>query len=164
MSRRILDEHAALALATKVGSESPCAKSKRGVVLFCRTYGLLGVGNNHPPDNFRCDGSDECRASCNRVCVHAEMDALAQFCQELQDNFLMRVDQRGPIRPEMLHVKVVDGKAVSSGEPSCWQCSRHVVNFGIKAFWLLHEDGLRRYGPDEFHEHTLHACKIPVIQ
>lgn len=162
--RPVLDEQAALELATRAGSDSPCAKSKRGVVLFCRSYGLLGVGSNHPPAGFRCDGSDECHASCNRVCVHAEMDALAQFCQELQDNLLVRVDQRGPIRPEMLHVKVVDGGAVASGQPSCWQCSRHVINFGVTVFWLLHEDGLRAYSPDEFHAHTLHTCRLPVIR
>jgi deoxycytidylate deaminase len=162
--RQVYDEHEALRLATKVGADSPCAKSKRGVVLFCRTYGMLGAGCNHPPDGFECDGSDECHAACNRVCVHAEMDALAEFTKELRDDFLRRADKKGDMRLEMLHVKVVDGVAVPSGEPSCWQCSRHVINFGVTAFWLLHASGLHRYGADEFHEHTLRTCKLPVIR
>lgn len=165
--RRVRDEHEALALATIVGADSPCAKSKRGAVIFCRHLGLLAVGNNHPPDGFRCDGSEACHANCNKLCEHAEADALAQLMQELQvrrDEFAMLGEVIGEMRPEMLHVKVVDGKAVASGEPSCWQCSRHVINFKMTAFWLLHEDGLRRYEPDEFHEHTLRNRGLPVIR
>jgi len=165
--KRIPDEHAALQAAVIVGRDSPCAKSKRGVVIFDRHLGLLAVGNNHPPDGFACDGSDECRDNCNKLCIHAEADALAQLNRELQirrDEFVMLGEEIGEMRPEMLHVKVVDGDAVASGEPSCWQCSRHVINFGITAFWLLHEDGLRRYDPQEFHEHTLRVCRLPVIR
>lgn len=158
------DEQEALRVATTAAADSPCAKSKRGVVLFCRTHGLLGVGCNHPPDGFECDGSPECRDNCNRLCVHAEMDALAEFAKELAGALLSRTSPGAPVRPEMLHVKVVDGKPVASGDPSCWQCSRHVVNFGVEVFWLLHEGGLRRYGPDEFHERTLRVCKLPVIR
>lgn len=164
---KVHDENAALELAVKAGADSPCAKSKRGVVVFCRHYGLLGVGNNHPPEPFRCNGSEECHAHCNKVCVHAEMDAVAGFFRDIQmrrDFYLQMEEELGGVRPEMLHVKVVNGEAVPSGEPSCWQCSRHVINFGIEAFWLLHEDGLRRYSVEEFHEHTLHTCRLPVVR
>ncbi len=165
--RHVFDEQEALALATETGAGSPCAKSRRGVVIFCRHLGLLAVGRNHPPEGFACDGSDECRASCNKLCVHAEADALAHLARALQarrDEFSALGDAVGEMRPEMLHVKVVDGEAVPSGPPSCWQCSRHVVNFGIEAFWLLHEDGLRRYAPDEFHALTLEHCGLPVVR
>lgn len=156
-------ETEALQEAIRIGSLSPCAKSKRGVVLSDRGCGLLGSGYNHPPDGFVCDASQECQANCNKLCVHAEMDAVANFTGGIKTG-TFRWDDLERLRPEMVHVKVVDGEGVPSGGPSCWQCSRHVINFGITAFWLLHEDGLRCYSPDEFHELTLKAGSLPVIR
>lgn len=46
------------------------------------------------------------------------------------------------------------GIAVSPG-PSCWQCSREIVDVGLDAMWLFHEDGWRRYPAEEFHRLTL---------
>lgn len=158
-ARRVKDERLALQAACLAALESPCAKSKRGVAVFDRRLGLVAVGCNHPPEGFRCDGSEECRQHCNKLCVHAEADAL----QQVRLWHEPRGSVYGP-RLEMVHVKVVDGEAVPSGHPSCWQCSRHILNFGVVAMWLLHEDGLRRYGPEEFHEHTLRNLQLPVIK
>lgn len=151
-----MDEHEALRQAVKVGAASPCAKSRRGVVLFHRREGVVAVGFNHPPHPFACDGSDACRASCNLLCVHAETAALHDLRRSL-----------APIRGrdlEMLHVKVVDGEAVSSGPPSCPQCSREILEAGLAKMWLLREDGLQAYDPVEFHELTLRHCEMPVIR
>lgn len=134
---------------------SPCAKSKRGVVVFHRREGIVATGFNHPPQPFRCDGSEECRTHCNKVCVHAETAALHDLRRQLV-----------PLRPstlEMLHVKVVEGVAVASGPPSCWQCSREILVARVSLVWLLHEEGLRSYTAEEFHTLTLQHCGLPGI-
>ena len=141
----------ALALATSIGAQSPCAKSKRGVVVF-QTGGamptqLIASGCNGPPGDFVCDGSDACRAVCGKIAVHAEDRAI-------------RGAGRFAEGADLLHVKVVDGVAVPSGGPSCWQCSRTIVDAGIEGVWLLHADGLRRYTAAEFHCLTLAACGL----
>lgn len=141
---------------------SPCSKSKRGVVIFNREFGPLGGGHNHPPRGFRCDGSEACRHACNKLCVHAEVAAMRHSTRT--SGMLLFKDN------ELLHVKVgADGFAAPSGEPSCWQCSREILDHGIKTVWLLHatESGdtyLRSYSAEEFHELTLKYCELPVIR
>jgi deoxycytidylate deaminase len=133
---------------------SPCQKSKRGVAIWRAGQSVehvRHVGFNHPPHGFHCDGSEACRAACNKVCVHAETHVLLQAGTWAQGM-------------EMLHVKVVDDEPVHSGVPSCWQCSRNVVQAGISGFWLLHEDGPRRYTASEFHELTLAHCDLPAVR
>jgi len=145
-------EQQALNLAVMSANASPCAKSKRGVVLFHRETGVMGTGFNHPPHPFMCDGSVECREHCSKVCIHAEADAL------LKSPFKQGVLPEC----EMLHVKVVDGEAVPSGPPSCWQCSRLILASKVKGIWLLHQGGLRFYPAEEFHRITLHHHGLPI--
>lgn len=154
-----MNEDVALENAVNAARFSPCQKSNRGVIVFDRRHGVLGTGWNRSPSG--CDGSEQCREICNKICVHAEMDALASFHRNLLRGKWGALASN-ELAPEMLHVKVVAGAAVPSGEPSCWQCSRHMENFGIQAFWLLHEDGLRRYDPDEFHRLTLQSCALTL--
>ena len=63
---------------------------------------------------------------------------------------------------EILHVKINDKEeAVFSGPPSCWQCSRHILDLNqFKKIWLYHEDGLKSYSPKEFHDKTLETCNL----
>ena len=148
-------ENDAFREAVLVGRQSPCSKSQRGVVIFHRNFGKVAGGFNAPPLPFRCNGSMACRADCNKLSVHAETAALLDLRKggcDISKHL------------EMLHVKVVDGEAVPSGEPSCWQCSREVLAAGIDTFWLLHEDGLRSYTAEEFHESTLRYHELPVIR
>lgn len=146
----IVDELLAMEIATKVAAMSPCQKSQRGVVIFHRERGVLATGFNHPPPGFRCDGV-VCRQHCDKVCIHAENEALA----------LLGAAAQGA---ELLHMKVVDEVAVPTGGPSCWQCSREILNRGIGTVWLLHENGLARYSADRFHVITLLANHItPVV-
>lgn len=140
----------ALSVAVSIGSTSPCAKSKRGVVIWDQA-GVVAVGTNHQPRGFSCDGSTACREACNRLCVHAEETAILRA-------------RRSVVGCDMLHIKVVDGRAVPSGHPSCWQCSRVVLDSGIARLWLLHDDGLRAYSADEFHELTLKNRGLPVVR
>lgn len=129
--------------ARKAALESPCAKSKRGVVLFDhedtkrwqpgRTVDwelgtILGIGYNGQPYGFKCSGSEACRRDCAKLCLHAEQRAI------------MYGLQRAAIHGcDLLHVKVVDGQVVPGGGPSCWQCSRLVVEVGLRGVWLYEE-------------------------
>ena len=154
----LMDEHKALEAAVEAAKRSPCAKSQRGVVLFHREEGIVGSGFNHPPTPFACDGSEACRAACNKLCIHAENAALRDYLWHRQEAAVH------PRDIEMLHVKAVDGKAVPSGPPSCWQCSRLILDAGLKSMWLLHEEGLQAYDPEEFHRLTLAHNSLPVIR
>lgn len=145
-------EHDALEAAIAVAQRSPCRKSTRGVVIF-NTRGVVAQGFNHPPEPFLCTGDDECRASCNKICVHAEQAALLDY------------DGRGnpADEPDLLHVKVERGVGVPSGPPSCWQCSRLILLVpDIQGVWLLHGGALCRYSPVEFHRQTLRNCGLPM--
>ncbi len=146
MPMSVFDEHDALVLAVRAARRSPCAKSQRGAVIWKRLAGIVVPGWNHPPEPMSCSGSLHCREHCNKFCVHAEADAILRAGVDLQGC-------------EMLHVKVVDGEPVPSGGPSCWQCSRLILQSGIKTMWLLH-DGLRGYDAHEFHLLTLHECGL----
>lgn len=144
----------ALFIATQSGRTSPCAKSKRGVIIFHPEREHFITAHNGPPSPFRCDGSVACRNFCNKVAIHAEQRAI-QLARifDLHEGW------------EMLHVKVVDGVAVSSGPPSCAQCSGSILQSGLAAMWLLHEGmQLQRYDPVNFHELSLQKCGLPAIQ
>jgi hypothetical protein len=125
--------------ARSLGAHSPCAKSKRGVVLFnpeaaerAAKYGhttngvIVSGGFNAPPSPFTCQNNMVCRGSCRDVCLHAEQRAIlaALGCDDVRDL-------------ELVHVKVVDGQVVAGGGPSCLQCSKLVVGVGIRGVWLF---------------------------
>lgn len=132
-------------------NSSPCAKSKRGVVIFTSTTVAAG-GTNQPPPTFACDGSEACRAACSKVCEHAEMAAL-------------RMLKGSDTGFELAHIKTVGGVAVPSGGPSCSDCSKAILMDGrIAGVWLMHEEGWQRYTPLDFHERSLKACKLPLIR
>lgn len=162
--------------ARKAALKSPCLKSRRGVALFDpalearRVAGTIGsleremivpaVGFNGPPDDerFVCTGTAECRRDCAKLCLHAEDRAI----RAAGDVWFSRLD--------LVHVKVVDGKVVPGGGPSCWQCSRVVVEVGLHGVWLLMTIGQnynldlagqwRFYTAVEFHRETLRACGL----
>ena len=152
-------ERDAFSEACRVASLSPCAKSHRGVVIFDRNLGQLATGYNQPPPPFVCNGSDECEDACGKLCIHAEMMALAVLGNDHYDEITLN-----GAGLELLHVEAEESGSVPSGPPSCWQCSRHIVFAGIKYVWLYHEDGLRRYDALEFHELTLKHHGLPVIR
>lgn len=122
--------------------ESPCAKSKRGVVLFNREdhdrfeknypgrgnhqLAIASRGFNGPPTGFSCTQDYSCRGNCAKLCMHAEARAIyaAGALDDVCDL-------------ELVHVKVVDGAVVPAGGPSCWQCSRLVVEVGLRGVWLF---------------------------
>lgn len=136
----------ALEQAVKYAKRSGC-QSKRGVVIWSRDLGYIAGGWNAPPQPFICDGSDQCKAQCSKTAVHAEQAALVDMAKWANLDYLQDF--------EMLHVKVMDGKAVISDKPSCWQCSKLILEFGLKSMWLYQKEGLVEYTPLEFHTLTL---------
>lgn len=161
--------------ARKAAIQSPCKKSNRGVVLYnpelhdhwekgyIATVSerdrqvIAGVGWNGPPKHFLCDGSPECKANCGKFCVHAEVRAIraAGILDDVHDLVLV-------------HVKVsVLGIVVAGGPPSCWQCSREILDVGLRGVWLYEQGGIdgvdawRYYTAHDFHAATLTNCGIP---
>ena len=149
-----------IATAVHVASIGPCAKSKRGVVIFGRNdAGLLEVyanAHNSPPWPFECSGTDACKKDCGRICVHAEQRAIMQMLRPDDVERALRVYQKRP-ELELVHVKVVDGKLVASPDgPSCDQCSKLIVEAGIRTVWLYCTDGAwSSWDASGFHQRTL---------
>ncbi len=150
-SKIIYDENWALENAVTQANNSNC-KSKRGVIIWHRTLGFISGGWNAPPKPQTCDGSDKCRGNCPKTAVHAEQAALMNAI-----NSKVSIDEC-----EMIHVKSVDGKAVISDKPSCWQCSKLILSAGLKYMWLYKEEGLVKYTPEDFHEQTLINCDLKI--
>lgn len=169
----------AIAAAVDAAGRSLCAKSKRGAAVFRRACStgccerVLGIGWNAQPGPFVCTGSDACKAACGKLCVHAELRAIRAAIGNGWAGSL-----------ELVHAKVVDGQLVAGGGPSCWQCSREILDVGIAAVWLFEavritasdvtgdvvsaESGLlgtwRRYSAEEFHRATAahHGLQLEV--
>lgn len=122
----------AIEAARLAATQSPCAKSARGAALFYVTGNgtevTIAVGFNGQPEGFACTGTDACRRDCAKLCVHAEQRALQQLGND---------DREGNDIIDLVHVKVVGSKVVPGGSPSCWQCSRLVVEAGIRGVWLF---------------------------
>lgn len=189
--------------ARKAAIQSPCAKSKRGAALFNRELAdqlepggawapgsfrrastpdwdqekaeasvVLAVGFNGPPPTFSCRGTLTCHTACAKICLHAEDRAIRLGCS---------LDDVADL--ELVHVKVVDGQVVAGGGPSCWQCSRTVVEVGLRGVWLYErvlldneaDDGTplsaiaiegdpvwRFYEAKEFHAQTLRTCGLEI--
>lgn len=163
--------------ARKAALKSPCQKSKRGVAVFNPEEAerrrphmhqhsgniiVAGVGFNGPPLGFRCDGSVECRRDCAKFCLHAEHRAIRAAGI---------LDDVGDL--ELVHVKVIGEHVVPGGPPSCWQCSREVVDVGLRGVWLfevidgdvtghdLRDVGVwRYYTAYSFHVATLKNCGL----
>ncbi len=148
-----------VALAVANAHLSPCAKSMRGAVLFVsagRTK-MHASGWNKPALG-ECQKNDACRAACARHCVHAEQMALVTGAAIL-------THAKGQSRNvEMIHAKAapLPGGLVSSGPPSCIECSKLMLLAGVTAVWLFHEAGWKRYEMQAFHKATLETLGLPV--
>jgi len=149
-------EQDALKAAIATAVHSPCAKSKRGAVIWNRDLGVVAQGYNHPPHPYKCGVDEQCREACSKINIHAEQAALQDFYIFNCGKDLSKFD--------MLHVEVEGSKPIPSGPPSCWQCSRHILESGLSGMWLLTALGLQRYTAREFHETTLQNLGLPTTQ
>ena len=159
--------------ATRAARKAWCAKDSRGVVAWLPGSRTFVSAANGPPAPFKCSGREDCRAACGKLAGHAEERALwawyAERGSRSRSSSLTsspRTRVYGDVQPELVHVRVVDNKAVTSGPPSCITCSRTILMAGVAAIWLWHDDGWRRYEPAEFHTLSLLHEKhnLPVIR
>ena len=154
-----------------------CHKSQRGVVLFnpeleqerltaggfldnyAKRYIAVASGRNGPPHPFTCDGGSlKCRQRCNSYCVHAEERAIRAALGNDDVHDL-----------ELVHVKVVGGQVVDGGPPSCWQCSRTILDVNLRGVWLYETMHLGNAGKgwifrtaEAFHDETLRNCGLTL--
>lgn len=145
----VFDEQWALQQAIERANLSNC-QSKRGVIIWHRKIGFIAGGYNAPPKPKICNGSNACKANCSKTAVHAEQQAIINAF-----NLTVPLSEC-----EMIHVKTVDGKAVTSEKPSCWQCSKLILAARIRYMWLYQVEGLVRYTAADFHEKTLINCEL----
>jgi hypothetical protein len=162
--------------AEVAAARSPCAKSKRGVALFDPDTGAhRGEGWNGLPGGALCPGLSVCGSNCNKLCVHAEVRAL-----RMRDRYAANGHPSSGLH--LLNVKLgADGHVTPGGPPSCWQCSREILDVGFVAgVWLFElgvppdemADAARRgiavlmwplwryYTAEEFHRVTLRNAKV----
>lgn len=130
-----------------------CRTSRRGAVIWAPLRGvtMFATGTNARADGRECTESEACQKDCGRICYHAEQSALAEW------------SRRGLGALEtthLLHVKTVKGAAVPSGPPSCVECSKLLVRFGVGHVWLFQEEGWTHYDAWRFHEVTLKTLKL----
>jgi len=159
--------------AIEAARQSPCAKSKRGAVLFDDACHVWGKGWNGPPLQIKgslgnCDGSETCRRHCSQRCLHAESRAIIEACNWS----LLDGETGGGEFPAMLYVKIDENnKLVAGGGPSCWQCSRLIVDVGfVTGVWLYqrdfadgpedHQCSWHWYSAGAFHHATAATCGI----
>lgn len=124
-----------IAVAVEAATLGPCAKSKRGVVIYDLYEDfkhVLGAAYNAPPPPFVCDGSLACRSACGRICVHAEVRAMHVYPSRWHAPSPGSHDA-----VHLIHVKVVDRELVPGGPPSCEACSKIILDSGmIGTVWL----------------------------
>jgi deoxycytidylate deaminase len=161
----------AILQAELVATDSPCQKRGVGIAMYrCERQlpggrelvasgvGVICAAHNSPPVRTPCDGTPECRRDCRRRCVHAEMRAIDIIPREL------RPYGYGNLR--MVHVKLDDsGKLMPCYGPSCDDCSKHILDFGVGGIWL-YEVGQPPcwvyYPAKDFHEIT--CARVGVYQ
>ena len=164
-----------IALAVDTASRGPCAKSKRGVVIYgphpdFETPMIFGNAWNAQPWPFECDKSDACKAACGQLCVHAEQRAIFQMLLPPMDELHRfvrdkRVRYPDPGSLSLVHVKTKDGKLVPSPKgPSCAECSKLVLeNKWIGTVWLYEVEGhWSQYTSTHFHRTTLVNLGLPI--
>lgn len=125
-----------------------CAKSARVALLVMPAGdGVLAVNK---PAVGRCDGSEACRRDCGKICVHAEEGVILMAGRHAEG-------------ADVVHLKLVDGLPVPSGDPSCHTCSRLMLRAGVARMWLLQSDGWRSWSALEFHRATLAHLGLHVV-
>lgn len=99
--------------------------------------------------------------------MHAEARAIRAASIRIQRG-------RAPDTVELVHAKIgIDDRLVAGDGPSCWQCSKEILDAGISAVWLFEYDAdhpaaavitgkgrWRRYTALEFHAATCRACEV----
>ena len=136
-------------VAIEIAKQSPCERDKRGVVTV-NENSEIGRGFNAPPPGFICE-SKYCTLSCKDYTIHAEMNAIADATKKGNGQRI--------VGARMYHARVENGFLVESRKPRCYQCSKHLVAFGLGEFVLKHQEGLTLYPIEEFNRLSLESMK-----
>ncbi len=148
----------AIIAAIEAAKNSTCTKSRRGISIFS-DHLLISIGTNSIAYG-KCTGDDICKQNCNKICTHAEINAIYNF---YKNNVFSKHEKDVSI----LHVKInEDGNLETSKNPSCWQCSRYILQQGFKGVWLFEQINTndsnngewKFYNSTEFHLQTLDNC------
>lgn len=129
--------------------KSPCT-SRRGVVIWGAGGEVISIGYNHQPAGLTCTGMEGCRATCRYTAVHAEQHAL------------LRMGHLSVSAPQLLHIRMLldmDIPVISTG-PSCVECSKLILDCGIRTVWLLEFTGWHAYTAEEFHTTSVQNSKV----
>ncbi len=137
-------------LAVEEANNSPCAKSKRGAVVFDKDFNILGSGHNHPHRGSHCR-PDHCYGICRIFTVHAEEDAIDKVIAKYRQTYPEVLSGAS-----ILHIKSIEGRSSISGDPSCSRCSGVSIKHDLREFILLHENGFVAYTVREFHDLSLY--------
>ena len=136
-------------------------KSQRYVLVVNNGF-LLGYGTNSAPKGYSYFGKD---VGCvknffNEMDIHAEEKALDMALDFFGSSFV-----KGST---VFHVAYKNGFLTASGEPSCINCSKRMVNLGVGEVVLYNNDsvwgesGLYAYESRVFHNLTGDSMKINV--
>lgn len=133
-----------IAIAIREAKQSPCAKVKRGAVVFDARPGALKFSGpvsrayNGPPPPIVCDGSLECARTCSMRCAHAEGRAVRLLVEALGGTAHSREHEK---HYDILHVKLdFEGRLAASGPPRCWQCARDILDVELGGVWMFETD------------------------
>ncbi len=166
----------AIQQAVLASTYSPCAKSKRGVCVYVAWDGdgnalphreceLVVSCSNSPPHPFECARTEQCRANCAKVAVHAE-EAAAFACLSHLPRGVARF-QLAMVHAKTIERDTVGGVLAAGGGPSCVACSKMLVNAGFGGIWLYEVTGRdpgewRFYSAPAFHLATLKELGLPI--
>src|SRR5574338_69495 len=130
----------------RIGSNGPCEKSKRVSAIYTNNDFVIAV--NSPPYPYKCSKDEKCKKDCNQICVHAEESAIMEALYKFKD-------KSDIINSTCVHLKIIDGQPVTSGNPSCIYCSRKLLHSGVQYMWLWQETGWKRWTTLDFHRETI---------
>lgn len=143
--------------ATEEARRSPCAKSKRGAVVF-KNGKILGLDNNHPNLPHTCI-PDACMNFCAFYTTHAERGAC-------QDAIAKGNNINGA---SILHMKIKNNEIIPVDTAECFDCSSYLVRLRARGVYiaeliLMHVDEnqvlFRGYTIDEFFQNSRSALRL----
>ncbi|MBU0760824.1 MAG: hypothetical protein KJ600_00370 [Nanoarchaeota archaeon] len=139
-----------LQAAVEEAGKSPCKRDKRGAVIVDSIGLEIGSGFNAPPAGLECEPR-HCEPTCKDYAVHAEMNAIA--------NAVRRGNGQKLFNATMYHARTERGILQKSRSPKCYQCSKHLVVFGISGFVLNREGGCTYYPIEDFNRLSLESLE-----
>lgn len=148
---------------------SRCARRRCGAVLACGDGLVLGTGFNGPPGDSRgrCHRKHEIKPgfkSDTTCCMHAEQRAILDaFGGSWGSGGIgdlgpyLRVDDARMYFAGLQDMAEANEPSLAneiapSGDPYCTICSKMALDVGVSKWVLLHPEGVRVYGAEEYND------------